>query len=89
MANPVVVVCTANTWVKVATGITSSVIHKLSVAPSLYKQTYRTTLDPAPTNDTDAAVLFESSSSETFSNSGASDVYVKAVGADGSVRVDL
>ena len=82
------IACAADTWVKVATGVTSAVIHKLSVAPSLYKQTYVPTTDPAPTDDDNAVLAFGSCDSFIFSDSDESDIYIKAVKNDGSVRTD-
>lgn len=89
MPNPEVFPCPADTWVKVATGKTSGVIHRRSNAPGVYRQTYRITTDPAPTDDADAVLFFGDSNSEVFSNSVPIDVYVKAVGQAGSVRADL
>ena len=82
------ITCTANTWVKVATNVTSALIHKLSVAPNVYKQTYVDTTDPAPTDDNNAVLAFGSSDEFSFSDSTASDIYIKAVGVAGSVRTD-
>ena len=88
-ANPVVVPCTADTWVKVATNTKTGTIDRLSVSPNVYKRTYRLTGQAAPANDADAALLFGESNQHVISHSVEIDVYVKAVGVDGSVRVDL
>jgi hypothetical protein len=89
MAAPVVVVCAKNTWEKVATGVTSAVLHRISIAPHLYKMTYVDTEDPSPTDDSLAALMFsDSPNEEEFNSSDLSDIYVKAVGAAGLVRVD-
>jgi hypothetical protein len=89
MAAPLVVTCTKDTWVKVATGITSATIHRLSVAPNLYRQTFVLTTVAAPTDDSTAALMFsDSPNEEIVESSAAIDYYVKAVGAAGSVRVD-
>jgi hypothetical protein len=82
------ITCTADTWVKIATGVTSAVIHKLSVSPNVYKQTYVATTDPAPTDDLNAVLAFGDCNSFIFSESESSDIYIKAVRVDGSVRVD-
>ena len=86
--NPSVLECPADTWVKVATGVTSGRVHRLSTNPSSYSQTYRVTADPAPTDDDDASVLFSRCDSEPIDSDTAIDVYVKARGRDGSVRID-
>ena len=89
MANPVIVTCTADTWIKVLTEVTTAVIHRLSLAPNVYKQTYVVTTDPAPTDDSTAALMFSKNPNEEEVSSAASvDVYVKAVKVAGSVRVD-
>lgn len=89
MAAPTAVTCTLNTWVKVATSITSATIHRVSVAPGLYKQTYVLTGSAAPTDDNTAALMFsDSPNEEIHESSQAVDYYVKAVGAAGLVRVD-
>lgn len=89
MAAPSVVTCTADTWVKVATGITSATIHRLSVAPNVYRQTYVLTGVAAPADDSMAALMFsDSPNEEIHKSSEAVDYYVKAVGVAGSVRVD-
>ncbi len=82
------IICTADTWIKVATGVTSAVIHKLSHSPNLYRQTYVPTTDPAPTDDDNAVLAFGSCESFIFSESDSSDIYIKAVKHDGEVRVD-
>ena len=89
MATPVVVTCTADTWVKVLTGVTTAVIHRISLAPNVYKQTYVPTTDTAPTDDSTAALMFSRHPNEEEVSSASSvDIYVKAVKVDGSVRVD-
>lgn len=89
MANPAIFTCTANTWVKVATAVTSATLHKRSNEPNVYKQTFRLTAEAAPTDDSDAALLFAGGGTvEQISNDVAIDVYVKAVGVDGEVRTD-
>lgn len=89
MAEPVVVACPADVWTKVATGVTSATIHRLSTAPNVYKQTYRNTTNPAPADNADAAIMFSAfPDQEDISNDVAIDVYVQPAGKAGSVRVD-
>ena len=88
-ADPVVITCTADTWIKVATAKLTGTIYRLSVLPNLYKQTVRVTGNPAPTDDSDAALIFGKGDQESPSYDSAVDIYIKAVGAAGSVRVDL
>ena len=82
------IVCTANVWVKVATAVTSAVVHKLSLLPGMYKQTFVDTGDAAPTDDDNAIAAFNGCNSFIFSESTSSDIYIKAVKKAGSVRVD-
>ena len=82
------IICTADTWVKVATAVTSAVIHKLSLLPGVYKQTYVDTGEAAPTDDDNAIAYFDNCNSETFADSTSSDIYIKAVKKAGSVRTD-
>lgn len=85
-SNPSVVTCTADTWVKVADSVTSCKIHKTEFSPAKYLQTYRVEDDPAPTNDNDA-VIFEGLT--LFVDEDAEiDVYIKAIGAAGEIRLD-
>ena len=85
-SDPVVVSCPVGVWVKVASSVVSGVIHKIGVGPGRYSQTYRVAGAAAPTDDTDAAPLFDCCNSAQISSDAAIDVYVKARGAAGSVR---
>lgn len=89
MADPVVVTCTKDTWVKVATSVTSGQVHKLGLSPNLYFQTYRLTGGAAPTNLADAVTAFVNTDTEDIAASAGIDVYLYAKGAVGSVRVDV
>lgn len=89
MAEPVVISCPADTWVKAATAVKSGTIRRKSVNPSKYLQTYRLTGEDAPTDDTDAADLFCDCDMATIGHTADIDVYVKATRKAGSVRVDL
>lgn len=89
MAASAPITCTAGDWIKVATNVTSAVIHKLSVAPSLYKQTYVATGAAAPTDEANAVLAFAGGcESFEFADSDASDIYIKAVKLNGAVRTD-
>ena len=86
MASPVVIACPKDTWTKVATGVTTGVVHILKIDPDKYHQTYRDTTGAAPTDLSDA-VPFDTPLQ--MSAAAAIDVYIRPSGADGSVRVDL
>ena len=88
-ANPVVINCPKGVWTQIAAATTTGTIHKLSVAPELYLQTYRLKGQPAPVGNDDATRLFSSGIVDNISNDGEIDVYVRAIGKDGKVRVDL
>lgn len=85
MANPVVVACPEGAWTKVASGVTSGLIHVLKT-DATYVQTYRVASDPAPTDLTDAV---EFQGSLEIAAAAAIDVYVWCKTNAGSVRVDL
>jgi hypothetical protein len=85
---PVIVPCAADTWVKVATAVTSAAVHKRNDRPSLYIQTFVATGGAAPTTDDDAVKAFNGCDSFIFSESASSDIYIKAVKKAGEVRVD-
>jgi hypothetical protein len=87
MVDPSVVACTVDTWVKVATNVTAGYVWILDSAPTSYLQTYRDTGGAAPTNDNDA-VLFPPPGMPISASAGI-DVYIKARGVAGSVRVDV
>ena len=86
--NPLVVPCPKGVWTMVAENTQSATIHKLSLEPSVYKQTYRISGRTAPTDDLDAIKIFETATSHVFSHSPGIDVYIKAIGNDGKIRLD-
>ena len=86
---PVVIQCPAGVWTKVATNVTTAALHRISVEPGSYLQTYRGTGEAAPANNDDAAIMFSARPNEEgISNDVAIDVYVQCIGAAGSVRLD-
>ena len=101
MANPLVVdILTEWQWQKIATAITTGMIHRLSTDVEYY-QTYRLTGVAAPsapvlgTLPEEAVRLFDLSGSEEISSSAAIDVYIMVkydntlALRDGKVRVDV
>lgn len=90
MANPAIVSCTANTWVKVATNVTSGKIYRLKKKTATYLQTYRLTGQAAPTTIEEGVEMFlPDNSPELISASAGIDVYVYCIGVIGSIRVDI
>ena len=89
MANPVAVICPADTWKKVATNVTIGSIKKLSKKPALYIATYKTTGAAAPSSKLAGNKIFMQDDEESISSSSAIDVYVMAIGRAGKIRVDL
>lgn len=89
MADPTRVTCTANTWKKVASNVTSGQVGKLNKRPNLYLQTYRMSGNAAPTSGTEGIPVFVNSDSEEISAAAGIDIYIMAVGNDGEVRVDV
>ncbi len=88
-AIPVVVPCTADTWILVAENVLTGIIHKISLSPNVYRMVTRPTGGAAPTNDSGAWLAFDGANSSEISDSAQIDVYIKAVGVDGEVSVVL
>lgn len=90
MAEPVIIDCPADTWVLVAEDVTTGQIWKMLNVNRGYLQTYRTADNPAPTNDDDAVPAFPNNTINLpISATALIDVYIKAVGSAGKVRVDI
>jgi hypothetical protein len=90
MADPAVIPCPADTWVKVVTNVVTGLIWRMTVGPQYY-HTYRLTGTAAPTDLTDAVPIFrnEESDYEQISANEGIDVYIYARGKAGKVRVDV
>lgn len=87
MANPIFVNVTPhNTWVKVATNVTTGQVSRRPTA-GRYFHMYKVTGAGAPTLLTDG-IEFDDDSIQIDSPSGI-DVYVHCTAIDASVRVDL
>ena len=99
--NPQVIsIATEWVWQKIATNVTTGIIHRLSTDVSYY-QTYRLTGVAAPTAPTlgtlpeEAVRIFEDGNHESISSSAAIDVYIMVkydktlAGRDGKIRVDV
>jgi len=89
MANPIFVTCTKGVWTKVATNVTTGLIHKVDLTPYEYLQTYRDTGDPAPTLKSDGVPAFEGKRTELISATAGIDIYLYPIIDNGRVRVDI
>jgi hypothetical protein len=89
MANPLYpVTVNADAWTKVATNVTSGLIHKKKTNIQ-YWQTYRLTGGAAPTEKNEAVLMFaDNSLVERISSSSPIDIYVW-VDEPGVLRIDL
>jgi len=87
MANPLIVPCPADTWTKVATGATSGVIYTKDRPSGGLYHTNVLTLGAAPTGETEAIPIIDGKLDIVVA--AASDIYIYAKGAAGSVRVDV
>lgn len=89
MANPVFpVATTAGAWTKVATNVTTGILHKKKTDIN-YWQTYRMTGEDAPTTKAEAVKMFvENPIVEQISSYSGIDVYVWSDEA-GVLRVDV
>lgn len=89
MADPVIVACPEGEWTKVATNAITGNIHRKSLKPGRYLQTYRDTAGVAPTLVSEGVPIFTGVDSESIAAVSGIDVYIWPVGAAGSVRIDL
>jgi len=92
MADPNFVVCTLNTWVQVAEGITSGKLWIVDTSPDNYLYTYRDQAvgSPAPTDPAEGTPISQRGEDAfVLSFAALSDVYIYAIGAAGRVRVDI
>ena len=93
MADPVIIPVAVDTWVKVATNVTSGQIHILDPTNDNWFQTVRDTGNDAPTiapgpDQETPEVKLKFQNSEIKSDI-AIDVYVSVKGSSGRIRVDL
>jgi hypothetical protein len=92
-ANPAMTECLKDVWTKIVENKTAGTISKTesnkSEAPSVYLQTYRLTGDSTAISDDEGVVMFEESDTEIIDFDTAVDIYVKALSADGELRVNL
>jgi hypothetical protein len=89
MANPAVVSCPADIWTRVAQAVVAGAIYNMTPQVQ-FLQTYRMTGQSAPSGNTDAVpAFFYKYEPLSISAAEAIDVYLKPVGAAGSVRVDI
>ena len=89
MADPILVDIPKNAWLKVATAVTSGMIHIKNSTP-VYYQTYRDTGGAAPVGLTEIVRLAEmSGGSAEIASTSPIDVYIYALDYDGKIRLDL
>ena len=101
MADPLIVdISTEWVWQKIATAVTTGIIHRLTTTVYYY-QTYRLTGTAAPsvpiqgTIPEEAARIFDLSSNEIIDSSNPIDVYIMCANSDddandvGKIRVDV
>jgi hypothetical protein len=96
MASPTFVDCPADQWTKVATNVTTGMLHKVyssgATSPTVkYLQTFvQPTAGSAPTGGrADGVSVFEDSEHVPMSFSTGTDVYIYPIGSAGRVRVDV
>ncbi len=80
--------CPADTWVKVATGVVQGSIYRTNSRP-VYIQDVKVTGEAAPTDNSNAAPIFENVDVEIIGSDATIDVYVMAIRYDGAVTVHL
>ncbi len=89
MADPVIETLVANVWKKVATNVTTGLVHINEKNPPVggFIHTYRDTGGATPTSQSEG-VAFDGVT-EIISSTVGIDVYIMAKGGSGKVRVDL
>jgi len=88
MASPVKIDIVKDTWVLVASGVTTGQLTNDKTNTS-YLATYRTAGDPTPIDLSDSRQIFEKSNAVAIKNTVAIDVYVYCKEKDGRVLVDV
>lgn len=89
MASPVFIDCTKDSWEPVAINVLAGTVHKISLEPNIYLQTYVMTGVAAPTGRDKGVPAFPKGNPEDISASSGIDVYIWADKVDGRVRVDI
>jgi hypothetical protein len=88
MANPLRVTCTEDTWVKVATNVTSGVLWRTEQGNYFF--TYKATGQAAPASSVKGVPIFRDGEPdyEEIIGSGI-DLYIKCVNREGEVEVHV
>lgn len=89
MANPAIKQLTADTWALVAENVTGGKLNRINTYPNKYIFTYRTTGDTAPVNQSEGVPIFQDSNTAIIETDSGIDVYVMALGQNGTIRVDV
>jgi len=89
MTEPVIIDCTANTWIKVASSVTAGTIFKLTQKREIYLQTWRIAGNTAPTTIVEGVDMFEEYDFVVIDSQYPIDVYVRCIDLNGKIRVDL
>ena len=95
MADPTLVTCTADAWTKVATNVTTGVIHIITNVPGQYLQTYRDTGGAAPSGSPGEEAVLIPADEISIAAAAGIDVYIyvktapTSTAVNGRVRVDL
>ena len=91
MADPLVVSCAQGAYTKIATDVTKGEIYKMTTYAGGYLYTYRDTGEAAPTAKAEGVEIFRNGSivQPIWERSAGVDIYIWAVNAIGSVRVDV
>ena len=89
MANPTIVNCPKNTWVKIATNVFDLTFWlRTNKEATGFYETHRDTGGAAPTDLSDAVQLKDVDSPQVFYKPVASDIYIYCKDTAGTVRID-
>ena len=87
MASPAIVTLPSDTWIKVATAVTTGQVHKLTQRPTQVLHTYRATGEAAPSDLSEGIPM--SKKSIPIRSLDPIDIYLYAQGEEMKVRVDV
>jgi len=88
MPNPSIVNCQQDTWTLIASDQIFGYIYPVNKRPDKFLYTYRLTGEAAPTLKTEGITIFQTEEKKMVIAFAAIDIYVMAIGNDGSVRYD-
>ena len=88
MPNPVIIACPQDAWKLIASNQIFGYLFEMNKKPDKYLYTYRLTGEAAPTLKTEGVPIFQTEEKKLIISMLAVDIYIMAIGNDGSIRYD-